>query len=102
MAELIVGLDGLVVVPLVETEPGQMVIAAADAEADDGISTVVAAELGELAGVVGWTTMSGTAPLEAAEEGTDGDVSNTPAMMSGLVELAVDAAVGPPAGTIVV
>lgn len=102
MAELVVGLEGLVVVPLVETEPGQIVIAAAaDAEADDGISTVVAAELGELAGV-GRTTTSGTEPLEAAEEGTDGDVSNTPAMMSGLVELAVDAAVGPPNGTVVV
>jgi hypothetical protein len=101
MAELVVGLEGLVVVPLVETEPGQIVIAAADAEADDGISTVVAAELGELAGV-GLTTTSGTEPLEAAEEGTDGDVSNTPAMMSGLVELAVDAAVGPPNGTVVV
>jgi len=100
IAELVVGLEELVVVPPVKIPPGRNVIPLAVAEDDDGISTVVAAELSELEWV-GRITTGGTAPLEAAE---DGEIkgSTTLSRIPGLVELVVDAAVGPPIGTVVV
>ncbi|KAE9371147.1 hypothetical protein N431DRAFT_20245 [Stipitochalara longipes BDJ] len=61
-AELVVGLGGLDVVPPVKIPPGRNVIPLGEAEdADDGISTVVAATLSGVEGV-GKINRGGTAP----------------------------------------
>lgn len=101
MAELVVGLEELVVVPPVKIPPGRNVIPLAAAEDDDGISTVVAAEPGELERV-GKITTGGTEPLDAAAEGEEVNGSSKLSRRAGPVEPVVGAAVGPPTGTVVV